>query len=71
MPKRSTIPYQTKSTSLELVVAQSHVKPGDLVISKKAYGQDSLMLYYHEFLKDSVENNKELQTVQDYFIRTN
>lgn len=48
---------------------QSHVKPGDLVISKKAYGQDSLMLYYHEFLKGSVENNKELQTVQDYFYK--
>lgn len=48
---------------------QNHVKPGDLVISKKAYGQDSLMLYYHEFLKGSVENNKELQTVQDYFYK--
>ena len=46
---------------------QKHVKPGDLVISKKAYGQDSLMLYYQDFLSKFIKNNKELQAVQQYF----
>ena len=46
---------------------QNHVKPGDLVISKKAYGQDSLMLYYQDFLSKFIKNNKELQAVQQYF----
>lgn len=46
---------------------QKHVKPGDLVISKKAYGQDSLMLYYQDFLSKFIKDNKELQAVQQYF----
>lgn len=46
---------------------QKHVKPGDLVISKKAYGQDSLMLYYHDFLSEFIENNQVLLEVQKYF----
>ena len=50
---------------------QKHVKPGDLVISKKAFGQDSLMLYYQEFLSKFIRDNKELQAVQQYFSDNN
>ncbi|MGB1050442.1 MAG: nucleoside phosphorylase [Chitinophagales bacterium] len=50
---------------------QRHVKPGDLVISKKAFGQDSLMLYYQEFLSKFIRDNKELQAVQQYFSDNN
>ena len=46
---------------------QKHVKPGDLVISKKAYGQDSLMLYYQDYLSKFIKDNKELKAVQQYF----
>ena len=47
---------------------QKHVEPGDLVISKKAYGQDSLMLYYPEFLDMALKDNEELLSAKNYFL---
>ena len=71
---RKIKPSLTKLNLLRLGTCgsfQKHVNPGDLVISKKAYGQDSLMLYYQDFLSKFIQGNKELNTVQQYFTENN